>query len=147
MRRAELFELIRKDRELVGLSIRQIADKRGIHRRMVRQALRDSVPPERKKPVRQRPVMNPTVCRFIDGILQGDRTAPSKQRHTAHRIWQRLQAELGSTAAEGTVRNYVHQRKRELAIGVEAFVPQHPRRELSSRSTSTRPRCSLPASR
>jgi transposase len=69
--------------------------------------------------------MNHQVCEFIDGILQKDRFAPPKQRHTAHRIWQRLQAELGCTAAEGTVRNYVHERKRELAFGVRAFVPQH----------------------
>jgi transposase len=125
MRRVELFELIRKDRELKGLSIREISNNRGIHRRMVRQALNDPVPPERKKPVRPRPVMNDKVCEFIDGILESDRKAPPKQRHTAHRIWQRLQAELRCTAAEGTVRNYVHRRKRELAIGVEAFVPQH----------------------
>jgi hypothetical protein len=27
---------------------------------------------------------------FVDGILEADRKAPRKQRHTAHRIWQRM---------------------------------------------------------
>jgi hypothetical protein len=54
MRKVELFELIRKDHEF-GLSIRAISRKRGIHRRMVRQALTSPVPPPRKKPQRRLP--------------------------------------------------------------------------------------------
>ena len=30
---------------------------------------------------------------FIEAILTSDRKAPRKQRHTAHRIWQRIRAE------------------------------------------------------
>lgn len=47
MRRVELFEVMRKDHEF-GLSIRAIAEKRSVHRCMVRQALASAVPPERK---------------------------------------------------------------------------------------------------
>ena len=54
MHRVELFELMRKDHEF-GLSIRAIADKRGVHRRMVRQALASTVPPVRKTPQRHHP--------------------------------------------------------------------------------------------
>lgn len=69
--------------------------------------------------------MTDEVVVFIDQILEADKKAPRKQRHTARRIWQRLQEEKSCTAAESTVRQYVRKRKRELAIGVEAYVPQH----------------------
>ena len=124
MRRVELFEIMRKDHEF-GLSIRAIADKRGVHRRTVRQALASAVPPERKAPERHCPVMTADLKAFIDGILLVDKEAPRKQRHSARRIWQRLTDELGSSAAEVTVRRYVRGRRRELGVGINAFVPQH----------------------
>jgi len=67
-----------------------------------------------------------TGTAFVDGILEGDRKAPRKQRHTAHRIWQRIQHELPEcNIAERTVRQYVQQRKAELGLKArEAFVPQ-----------------------
>lgn len=37
--RVELFEKIRRDRRVEGLSIRELADRHGTHRRTVRQAL------------------------------------------------------------------------------------------------------------
>lgn len=48
--RVELFEQIRRDRELEGLSLRALAAKYGVHRRTVRQALESAVPPARKQP-------------------------------------------------------------------------------------------------
>ncbi len=36
--RVELFEAIRRDRRIDGLSVRELADKHGVHRRTVRQA-------------------------------------------------------------------------------------------------------------
>jgi hypothetical protein len=56
---------------------------------------------------------------FIDQILESDRQAPRKQRHTAHRIWARLHEERPDCpVAERTVREYVHDRK--LALGLLA---------------------------
>lgn len=124
MRRVELFELIRHDYYRFGKSKREIARNRGIHRRVVRQAIENPVPPERKKPVRQCPVMTEQVKAFIDKILDDDRTAPRKQRHTARRIWQRVQEEKGCQAAESTVRRYVAQRKREMGQAT-VFIWQH----------------------
>ncbi|MGH7904927.1 MAG: IS21 family transposase, partial [Candidatus Dormibacteraceae bacterium] len=61
---------------------------------------------------------------FIERVLAEDRNAPRKQRHTAHRIWERIRAELGIEVAESTVRKYVGRRKREIFGAAEVMVPQ-----------------------
>ena len=123
--RVELFELIRRDRRLESLSIRELADRHGVHRRTVRQALESAVPPSRKEyPARPRPSLDPWVA-VIDRWLLADRDAPRKQRHTARRIWQRLVAEHGATLAEITVSRYVRDRRRELGlVDIEVAIPQ-----------------------
>jgi hypothetical protein len=62
----------------------------------------------------------------IDAILEADRKAPRKQRHTAHRIYERIRIELPEPqVAEVTVRSYVRKRKRELGWSTRATcVPQ-----------------------
>jgi ActR/RegA family two-component response regulator len=45
----ELFEQIRREYEHGVGTIRAVAKKLGVHRRMVRQALTNALPPERKK--------------------------------------------------------------------------------------------------
>src|SRR2546428_4175655 len=124
MRRVEQYELMRRDYE-EGLGVRAIARKYGVHRRRVREAIESAIPSERKVPERACPVLVDPVKSFIEEILMSDRTAPRKQRHTAHRIWQRVRDELGVAVAESTVRAYVAERRRELGIGQSVFVPQH----------------------
>lgn len=126
--RVELFETIRRERRVEGLSIRELADRHQVHRRTVRQALDSAVPPPRKAyPRRLRPAIAPWTV-VIDGWLLADRDAPRKQRHTARRIWQRLVAEHGATCSEVTVSRYVGIRRGELGLGrVEVSIPQtHP---------------------
>jgi hypothetical protein len=57
--------------------------------RMVRQAVASAIPPERKTPGRRKPNLG-AVTEFSDGILEADREVRRKQRHTAHRISQRI---------------------------------------------------------
>ena len=124
-RKVELFEEIRREYRFGVGTIQGVAKKLNTHRRMVRQALASAIPPERKIPARSRPKLGP-VREFIDGILQSDRQAPRKQRHTAHRIWVRIGEEHPEACvAEATVRRYVQRRKQEMGVAArETFVPQ-----------------------
>ena len=123
--RMELFEQIRRDRDREGLSIRALAERHGVHRRAVRQALVSPVPPAKRSPL-CRPAPKLGAYRaLIDAWLEADREAPRKQHHTAKRIWSRLVDEHGADVAETTVREYVCQRKRAMGWPVgEVFIPQ-----------------------
>ena len=121
----ELFEQIRREYDHGVGTIKGVARKLGIHRRMVREALGDAVPRERKINTRGKPRIEPAKA-FIEAILQGDEKAPRKQRHTAHRIWSRIRKELPEVGvAESSIRRYVRERKIELKlIKHETFIPQ-----------------------
>lgn len=118
----EQFERIRRDQAREGLSIRELARRHGVHRRAVRQALADPVPPPKRAPD-SRPAPKLGAYRaLIDEWLRGDQQVPRKQRHTARRIWQRLREEHGADVSERQVDRYVAAARRELGE-VEAFVP------------------------
>lgn len=124
-RKVELFEEIRREYEFGVGTIAGVAKKLSIHRRMVREAVAHALPARRKPTVRRAWKMD-AVKDFVDAILEADRKAPRKQRHTAHRMWQRIhELNPDCTIAERTIRQYVERRKRELGLeGREAFVPQ-----------------------
>lgn len=123
--KVELYEQIRREYEFGTGTIIGVARKLAVHRRMVREAIHSAVPVRRKKTERPYGKMAPATA-FIEAILESDRKAPRKQRHTAMRIYNRIRAEVPAcTAAERTVRQYVEQRKHALGLTQhETFVPQ-----------------------
>ncbi|MEO7070096.1 MAG: IS21 family transposase [Nostocoides sp.] len=127
MSRVEQFERIRRDQRDEGLSIRQLAGKHKVHRRTVRAALADAVPPPRKIPDRAAPVSG-QYEEIVRGWLTADLDAPRKQRHTARRVWQRLIEEHAAVLAESSVRAMVARLKVEVGLARrEVMVPQtHP---------------------
>jgi transposase len=129
----ELFERIRRDRRLdPEVSQRELARRYGVHRRTVRAALQAAVPPPRKKPSKSRALVLEPVMDWIDAMLREDLNAPRKQRHTARRIYDRLQVEYDfNVACYSTVCKYVNRRRpeilaeaREGRVHLEGTVPQ-----------------------
>jgi DNA-binding transcriptional regulator YhcF (GntR family) len=116
----EQFAAIRRDERVEGLSIRELAERHHVHRRTVRQALANALPPERKTPVRvsrRLEVFKPA----IDAMLRADLDAPRKQRHTARRVLARLVDEYQAVEVSySTVRDYIARRRPEIAIGGRA---------------------------
>jgi len=124
-----MFEAIRRDARREGISIRGLADRYGVHRRVVRSALASPEPPARKVPVRVAPRLDPAKG-VIDAMLREDLQAPRKQRHTARRVRARLIEEHQlDEIAYSTVRDYVRVRRPQIwaeagrSLG-EVFVPQ-----------------------
>ncbi len=128
--KVDLFARIRDDNRQLGLGVRALARRHGVHRRMVRQALGSPVPAPRKRPARQSPVLD-AAAGLIDAMLREDLDAPRKQRHTCRRIWQRLADEHHVTVSYSYVCQYAGRRRAEIeaehragAGSVEGFVPQ-----------------------
>ena len=72
---------------------------------------------------RYKPKLGPFTA-VIDEILEDDKTAPVKQRHTAKRIYERLRGEHHYQGSESQVRRYVALHRRH---SQEVFVPlSHP---------------------
>jgi transposase len=102
-----------------GLGIRALAKLFHHSRRKIREIL---AMPEPKAYVRLNPppsILDPFKP-VIDAILAGDEEAPRKQRHTASKIWRRLQQEHGYTGGYERVRLYVRERQRGQR---ETFIP------------------------
>jgi transposase len=127
--RVALFAAVREDHRL-GLGVRAIARKYGVHRRVVREALASPVPAPRKVADRASPARD-AVAPLIDAMLAGDLDAPRKQRHTARRVWCRLRDEHDAGVSYSYVAKYVALRRPQIEAGrkgraesLEGFVPQ-----------------------
>src|SRR5208283_1406073 len=115
----ELYAKIRHAVMIDGLSRREAAKRFGVHRNTITKMLSFSVPPGYRR--RERPTskkLGPYLA-WIDAILEGDSQVHKKQRHTAHRIFERLRDEQGFTGGYTIVRGYVAQamlRRREMFV-------------------------------
>jgi hypothetical protein len=80
----DLYAKIRREyRRGVG-SIRGVAQMFKVHRRLVRDALDNALPPKRKVPLRRHANLAPAIP-LIEAILLADRNVPRPQRHSASR--------------------------------------------------------------
>src|SRR5215217_2945331 len=95
MKVVDLYARVRRACHAEGMSQREAARRFGIDPKTVAKMLRHAVPPGYR---RSKPPARPKLDAFtaaIDAILEADLSAPSKQRHTAKRIHERLRAEHG----------------------------------------------------
>ena len=124
MKPVELYARVRHACHVEGLSQREAARRFGIDPKTVAKMLRHAVPPGYR---RSKPPVRPKLDAFtaaIDAILEADRSAPPKQRHTAQRIHDRLRAEHGFAGGYTIVKDYVRERRQRTR---EVFVPlAHP---------------------
>jgi transposase len=120
----ELYAAVRQFVFVEGKSRREASRVFGLHRDTISKMCRFSAPPGY---LRTKPPGKPKLGLFIpiiDAILAGDVTAPPKQRHTAKRIFERLQTEHGFTGGYTVVKDYVRTAKLR---SKETFVPlAHP---------------------
>ena len=78
----DLFEQLRREHEFGIGTIAGVAAKFGVHRRVVRRAIASALPPPHHDPERSKPKLG-ALEPFIERVLEEDRRAPRKQRHTA----------------------------------------------------------------
>src|SRR5262245_10133095 len=108
-------------RVLTGeLSLRQAAREYRLNFRTVQKIVAQPEPPPFRQPApRAKPVLGPFLP-IIQQILDDDRLAPPKQRHTARRIYERLRDEHDYPGCSSIVRDAVAALKQTHA---EVFVP------------------------
>jgi transposase len=115
----QLWSDIRR-RVLTGeISMRQACAEYRLNWRTVRKIVLRPEPAPRRPSRRRKPALDP-VLPIIHQILDDDRHAPPKQRHTAIRIHQRLCAEHGYTGCLSGVRAVVRAYKQSQT---EVYVP------------------------
>jgi transposase len=104
-------EYVRKKHFVDGWSIRRLSIQLNMARQTVRKLLADAeLPAYTRQLERACPVMDPYRA-FIEQILEEDKSAPVKQRHTSARIFERLSEEHGFSGGESTVRHYIRKLK------------------------------------
>jgi len=100
-------EVIRRDYFIHRKSMRQIARERHHSRKTICKAIYDpGVPVYNRSKARPQAAIGP-FQEVIRQWLQEDQRRPVKQRHTARRVFQRLQAEYGYPGSERSVRRAV----------------------------------------
>jgi transposase len=117
------YELIRTFHRVYGKNISEIVRETGHSRNTVKKVLRGEFCGYTKRQSQPYPVLGPYL-EVIDEWLLQDKEQPKNQRHTAHRIYERLVETHGFSGSEPTVRRYVREAKARLGVnGAAAFIP------------------------
>src|SRR3954470_5716184 len=107
-----------------GLSGRAACREYKTHRKTLKKILDNSEPPGYRRTKPKRPSILDPLLPVVHQILEDDKKAPKKQRHTAKRIFDRLKVEHGYQGGLTTVKDAVRAWRLTTA---EVFVPlAHP---------------------
>jgi len=110
-----------------GKSLREISRQTGLCFQTVQKyAYQEDWTPEQAKEKASNPDKYPVLgpyLKIIDEWLENDRREPRKQRHTAKRIFHRLQQEHGYLGGYSSVKQYVRKCKRLLYEGNVGYLP------------------------
>ena len=107
-----------------GLSGRAACREYKIHRKTLRKILENPEPPGYRRTKPKRPSILDPLLPVVHQILEDDRKAPRKQRHTGKRIFDRLRAEHGYRGGLTIVKDAIRAWRTRTA---EVFVPlAHP---------------------
>ena len=119
-----MFEQIRREYEHGVGSIKGVARKFGVHRRMVRDAIANAVPPARKTTSREKPKLGAAAA-YIDEILAGGPEDAAEA--TAHRTPDLGAAAAGDTGSDiGGVHGTAVRAEKEAGVGVGRRRDVHP---------------------
>ena len=115
-----LYEPIRRACKVEGKSQRAVAKQFGVSRWMVKKMLEHHEPPGycREKEVKHR--LMDDYEKVIAEIIEADKTAPKKQRHTSRRIYDLLVSHHGFGGNYSTVTRYM---KKHRTRHLEVFIP------------------------
>ena len=120
------YELVRTGYRVYGKNISELARLTGHSRNTIKKAIRSEPWGYKERHHQPFPALGDYVA-TIESWLENDRDKPAKQRHTAHRIYNRLVDEHGYKGGESTVRRYVRFAKMRLGIDTPcAFIPCDP---------------------
>lgn len=120
------YELVRTGYRVYGQSISELARLTGHSRNTIKKAIRGEPWGYNERNHQPFPSLGNYLV-IIDRWLENDKEKPPKQRHTAHRIYNRLVAEQGFKGSESTVRRYVRLAKMRLGMTAPcAFIPCDP---------------------
>jgi transposase len=126
MLRMDQYEYIRIAHRVYEKGIREIERDTGHSRNTIRKALKGELQSYSKRGRQPFPVLGPYLG-VIDKWLEEDKERPSKQRHTAKRIFDRLRIEHGFAGAESTIRHYVREAKARIGTGgMKVYLPLDP---------------------
>ena len=120
------YELVRTGHRVYGKNISELARLTGHSRNTIKKAIRGEPWGYKDRNHQPFPVLGDYLA-TIESWLKNDKEKPEKQRHTAHRIYNRLVAEHAYKGSESTVRRYV--RFARMRLGIEtpcAFIPCDP---------------------
>jgi transposase len=116
------YERIRFLHEQDHLSVREIARMLHIARDTVSKYCKgETIPSQRKPGSGRKTVINSEINEFINACLEEDRQENlRKQKHTAKRIHDRVEEDLGIIIAESTIRKFVAEKREKIK---ESFIP------------------------